>query len=135
MEIILPLVVLLNEGKLAVETLKRRLDNMLDMGGYQCIGVYDGEELIGICGVWVLNKLYAGKHVEPDNVFVKMEHRSNGVGALMMNYLFDYAKEIGCEASEVNCYIKNVNGKRFWESQGYEALGFHMIKKFDKISS
>lgn len=135
MEIILPLVDLLNEGRLAVETLKRRLYTMLEMGGYQCIGVYYGAELVGICGVWVLNKLYAGKHVEPDNVFVKMKHRSNGVGTLMMEFLFKYAQQIGCEASEVNCYIKNLKGKRFWESQGYEALGFHMIKKLDHINS
>lgn len=135
METILPLVVLLNEGRIGLETLKKRLENMLSMGGYQCIGVYDGVELVGICGLWVLNKLYAGKHVEPDNVFVKSEHRSHGVGALMMDYLFRYAQEIGCDATEVNCYVKNEKGKRFWESQGYEALGYHMIKKFEKINA
>lgn len=135
METILPLVVLLNEGKIAYEVLKKRLANMLSMGGYKCIGVYYGEELIGICGVWELHKLYAGKHLEPDNVFIKMEHRGNGVGTLMMNRLFQYAREIGCDATEVNCYIKNTKGKKFWEQMGYETLGYHLIKKFDTINS
>tara|TARA_R110000868_G_scaffold4211_13_gene26613 strand:- start:18145 stop:18582 length:438 start_codon:yes stop_codon:yes gene_type:complete len=131
MESILPMVVILNQDKIEYAVLKKRLANMLAMGGYECIGVYDQKELIGICGFWVLNKLYAGKHVEPDNVYVQPEYRSKGIGELMMNWLFDYAREIGCDGAEVNCYAKNVKGKKFWERQGYEALGLHMIKKFD----
>ena len=60
METILPLVIQLNQGKIAEAVLKSRLKDMLAMGGYQCIGVYDAQKLIGVCGFWVLNKLYAG---------------------------------------------------------------------------
>ena len=133
METILPLVVLLNEDRFTYALLQKRLNAMLDMGGYQGIGVYHKEELIGICGFWVLNKLYAGKHLEPDNVYVKPDYRSHGIGNLMMNWLFDYAKQIGCEGLEVNCYAKNIKGKKFWETQGFEPLGFHMIKKFSQF--
>lgn len=132
MESIIPLVIQLNKGKLPVEVLKTRLQEMLAMGGYQCIGVYDNDKLIGCCGFWILNKLYAGKHVEPDNVFVEENHRSAGVGELMLNWLFNYAKSIDCIGAEVNCYAHNVKGIKFWESQGFEALGYHMIKKFEE---
>ena len=131
METILPLVVQLNERRIPNDVLADRLKNMLEMGGYQCIGVYHQDELVGICGFWVLNKLYAGKHIEPDNVFVKEAYRSQGVGELMMNWLFEHAKEIGCERAEVNCYAKNIKGKKFWEAMGFMPLGYHMIKKFD----
>tara|TARA_R110000868_G_scaffold96475_1_gene265456 strand:+ start:485 stop:919 length:435 start_codon:yes stop_codon:yes gene_type:complete len=130
MEIILPLVIELNQGKYTIEVLQKRLKDMLVMGGYHCIGVYDARKLIGICGFWVLNKLYAGKHVEPDNVYVAPEYRSSGIGELMMNWLFNYAKSIDCIGAEVNCYAHNKKGKKFWERQGFEALGFHLIKKF-----
>lgn len=135
MESILPLVVLLNNDTIKYSTLQERLKTMLTMGGYECIGVYDSEELIGICGVWVLNKLYAGKHVEPDNVFIKEEYRSRGVGQLMMDYLFQYAKEIGCEGTEVNCYVTNENGQRFWERQGYKPLAYHYFMNFEETSN
>ena len=131
METILPLVIQLNQGKIAETVLKSRLKDMLAMGGYQCIGVYDAQKLIGVCGFWVLNKLYAGKHVEPDNVFVEPDYRSDGVGELMMNWLFNYAKSIDCIGAEVNCYAHNEKGKKFWERQGFEPLGYHMIKKFE----
>lgn len=131
MESIIPLVIQLNKGKYPETVLKSRLMDMLEMGGYQCIGVYNDKKLIACCGFWVLNKLYAGKHVEPDNVFVEEEYRSTGVGELMLNWLFDYAKSINCIGAEVNCYAHNEKGKKFWERKGFEALGYHMIKKFD----
>jgi GNAT superfamily N-acetyltransferase len=124
---ILPLVQMLNNYKIPVETLKRRLQDML-MDGYQCLGAYDKDELIGICGVWVLNKLYVGKHLEPDNVFVLPEYRSSGVGKLMLDRVLSYALEIGCNTSEINCYINNDKGIQFWDSQGYKAIGYHMQK-------
>lgn len=133
METILPLVFSLNDGRLGFDVLKKRLDSMLKMESYRCIGVYDKDDLIGICGVWMLHKFYAGKHLEADNVYVKPEYRSKGVGELMMQWLFDFAKKENCESVEANCYIKNVRGEKFWKSQGFEALGYHMIKKFDTI--
>lgn len=126
---ILPLVQMLNNYKIPVEILKKRLQDML-RDGYQCLGVYDREVLIGICGVWVLNKLYVGKHVEPDNVFVMPEYRSSGVGKLMLDKVFEYAAEIGCDASELNCYIQNEKGIQFWNNLGFKAIGYHMQKVF-----
>ena len=98
------------------------------MDGYQCLGAYDKEELIGICGVWVLNKLYIGRHLEPDNVFVLPEYRSSGVGKLMLDKVLNYALEIGCNTTEINCYINNEKGIQFWNNQGYKAIGYHMQK-------
>tara|TARA_R110000851_G_scaffold220059_1_gene372826 strand:+ start:66 stop:497 length:432 start_codon:yes stop_codon:yes gene_type:complete len=124
---ILPLVQMLNNYKIPIETLKKRLQDML-MDGYQCLGAYDKEELIGICGVWVLNKLYIGRHLEPDNVFVLPEYRSSGVGKLMLDQVLNYALEIGCNTTEINCYINNEKGIQFWNNQGYKAIGYHMQK-------
>lgn len=135
MKSILPLVFLLNDEQIEYAVLEERLKSILAMGGYECIGVYDSEELIGICGLWILNKLYVGKHVEPDNVFIKEEYRSRGVGQLMMDYLFQFAKEIGCEGSEVNCYITNEKGQNFWECQGYKPLAYHYFMNFDETSN
>ncbi|MDF0717222.1 GNAT family N-acetyltransferase [Muricauda sp. 334s03] len=125
---ILPLAFVLNDKKVSMEVLENRLSSMIPMG-YKCIGAYQNEKLVGICGVWELNKLYAGKHLEPDNVIIDPEYQGKRIGELMMSYLTDYAKRFDCETLEINCYVKNTRGKKFWERQGYEALGFHMIKK------
>ena len=98
--------------------------------GYQCVGVYDDTKLVGISGIWVLTKYYVGKHIEPDNVFILPEYQGKGIGKLLMNWIFDYAKSIGCKASELNCYTENDAGQRFWKQQGYEVVGYHFRKKF-----
>lgn len=117
------------DPKLEKAILKKRLEQMA-LQGYQCVGVYDSEKLVGISGLWVLTKYYVGKHIEPDNVYILPEYQGKGIGKLLMDWIFDYAKKIGCEASELNCYIENEAGNRFWEQQGYKAIGYHFQKKF-----
>ncbi|RKR12956.1 acetyltransferase (GNAT) family protein [Maribacter vaceletii] len=128
---ILPLVYELNNGKTSNKILEERLIEMKKMN-FQCIGVYDVNKLIGICGFWILNKFYIGKHIEPDNVYIAKEYRSRGVGKLMLDWIYEYAKENNCNSSEINCYVKNTRGVQFWEEQGYTPEGYHMRNVFDR---
>ncbi|WP_400073210.1 GNAT family N-acetyltransferase [Zobellia russellii] len=131
MESVLPLIFELNQGKLSEEILKSRLKDMLAMGGYQCLGVYDKQKLIACCGIWLLQKFYKGKHLELDNVFVSEVYRSRGVGRLMMDWLSEYGKSMDCASLELNCYLHNEKGVKFWKRHGFEPLGYHMIKNLE----
>ncbi|WP_298480167.1 GNAT family N-acetyltransferase [uncultured Maribacter sp.] len=131
LDTIIPMIFLLNNGKVSEVTLKERLSEMIKLN-YQCIGVYDDCKLIGICGFWILNKFYVGKHIEADNVFISKEYRSMGVGKLMLDWIANHAKDIGCNSSEINCYVDNKRGIQFWEDQGYVAEGYHMRNVFDR---
>lgn len=125
---IMPLLKTLNP-KIPTTTLNGRLTEMLEQG-YQCVGVYDAKQLIGISGIWILNKYYVGKHVEPDNVYILPEYQGKGIGKLLIDWIFAYARSIDCEASELNCYIGNEAGQRFWKQLGYEVVAYHFQKKF-----
>lgn len=125
-ETILPLLQLL-DANIPEDILTQRLVDM-KQSNYLCAGVYDGEELIGISGLWILNKYYVGKHIEPDNVIIHPDYRNKGVGELLMEWIHNFAKEQGCNASELNCYVSNQKGVAFWYKQGYRMLGFHMRK-------
>jgi len=124
---IIPLLKILNDT-IDEATLKSRLDEMIK-AGYECVGVYEADVLIGICGLWILTKYYVGKHMEPDNVIIHPHYRSKGIGNLMMEWIFKYAESKGCVASELNCYVFNEKGLKFWESQGYKVIGYHLQKK------
>ncbi len=127
MEIIIPLLQKLNP-KISTTILQERLNEML-VHNYQCVGVFDGTTLIGISGLWVLTKYYVGKHVEPDNVYIDPQYRGKGVGKMLMEWIFGYAKSIGCVASELNCYVKNKKGQEFWKSVGYDVVAYHFQKQ------
>ena len=76
------------DSRLSDEVLKSRLDEMVERG-YECVGVYDGDKLIGISGLWILVKYYIGRHIEPDNVVILPEYRGKGVGEQMMEWIFN----------------------------------------------
>ncbi|HEA22768.1 hypothetical protein LCGC14_1091800 [marine sediment metagenome] len=124
---ILPLLSQLNPN-ISRDVLISRLQDMV-LRSYQCVGVFENEKLIGISGIWILHKYYIGKHIEPDNVFILPDYQGKGIGEILINWIFDYAKSINCEASELNCYTENEAGRRFWEKQGYEVVGYHFRKK------
>ena len=125
---IIPLLKMLDPS-IKEDVLKSRLSNMSQQG-YQCIGAYKQNELIGICGIWVLEKYYVGKHLEMDNIIVSPNYRSHGIGEKIIIFIEEYAKKIGCVAGELNCYIKNEEAHRFWERCGYQAIALHFQKKF-----
>ena len=123
---IIPLIRHLNPS-LPETLLVSRLEEMVGQG-YQCAGLYSGRNLIGICGFWIITKFYVGKHIEPDNVFILPEYRRQGLGGKILSWLHEYGQTQGCEASELNCYLDNEAGNRFWEEQGFRKIGYHYQK-------
>lgn len=126
-EIIIPLLQKLN-ANLTDEILKERLQEMLQQN-YKCVGVFDDENLVGISGIWLLTKYYVGKHIEPDNVYILDEYQGKGIGKMLFDYIFKYAKQNGCVSSELNCYLENEDGHKFWEKLGYQKMAYHFSKK------
>lgn len=127
LSIILPLLQTINEDTDSA-ILAKRLPEMIK-ANYRCAGVFMGNDLIGICGVWTLHKHYVGKHIELDNVVLLPSYRNSGIGEELIAW-HAWAKEQGCAASELNCYVHNSAGIKFWLNQGYKILGFHCQKKW-----
>ncbi|MCX6182688.1 MAG: GNAT family N-acetyltransferase [Bacteroidetes bacterium] len=125
---IVPLLQVLNPT-IPEEVIKSRLKEMLSQG-YECVGIFDTEKLIGISGLWIRTQYYIGKHIEPDNVIILPEYRNQGIGEKLMLWIYDYAKSKGCIASELNCYVQNEKGNNFWRNEGYQIIGNHYQKKF-----
>lgn len=123
---ILPFLQMLNENT-SLDVLESRLKEM-ELNNYRCVGVYDADKLIGISGLWILTKHYIGKHIEPDNVIIHPDYRNKKIGEQLFQWVFAYAQEQGCVASELNCYVQNHKGVRFWINQGYRIIGYHMQK-------
>lgn len=123
---ILPLVQILNPS-LPRELLAARLQEMISQG-YQCLGVFCADQLVAIAGLWIHTHFWSGRMIEPDNVVVHPDYRSSGLGERMMAWIYEYGREQGCVVSDLNCYITNHGGHKFWANQGYKILGFHYQK-------
>ncbi|XLS27485.1 GNAT family N-acetyltransferase [Flavobacteriaceae bacterium M23B6Z8] len=116
------------DKSLSKELLLQRLDEMI-LQGYKCVGIYEGDKLIGICGIWILVKYYMGKHIELDNAVIDPEYRGKGLGALLSKWIINYANSIGCNGAELNCYVQSFDAQKFWINQGYKIVGYHFQQK------
>ncbi|MDP5081274.1 MAG: GNAT family N-acetyltransferase [Winogradskyella sp.] len=126
---IIDLVYLLNEAKVAESELRLRFSEMKDQN-YECAGVFDANaDLIGVSGIWFCTRHYAGKSAELDHVFIKPEHRNNGLGQVFMAWIEAYLKRKGCQSIELNTYVQNYSSHKFYYKEGYKILGYHFFKK------
>ena len=118
--------------QLNTETPKNLLEQrILEMGNYQnyeCVGAFDGEELIGICGLWYSVRHYIGKSVEPDHVIINHLYRNKNIGTQFFSWIYEYTKSKGCEAIELNTYSGNRKSHKFYYNEGFEIYGFHFLK-------
>ena len=96
---------------------------------YECFGVYHGEELIGVFGLWFMTRHYAGRSCEPDHVYVKPEYQNKGIGREIFNFIFEYAEKKGCETAELNSYVHNFKSHKFYMNHGFVIKGYHFLKK------
>ncbi len=95
---------------------------------YFQLAAFENDICLGICGFWIGTKLWCGKYIELDNVVVKQEYRSKGVGKWMTDYLEEKARQMGCSILVLDAYTHNFGAHRFYYNQGFGPKGFHFVK-------
>jgi len=113
------------------ERIRRRLEGMIPHG-YRCIGAYQGNRMVGVAGYWLGVKFWCGEFLEPDNVFVLPELRSAGIGAKIMDYLEDKARQLGCKMVALDSYVTYHGAHKFYIRRDYEIVGYHFVKKTEE---
>ncbi len=125
--LILPLIEKHN-AKIAPEELRRRLEVMIPCG-YHCIAAFLGGRIVGVAGYWLGARFYCGEYMDVDNVVVDETLRSQGIGALMMDWLHSKAAETGCKVVVLDSYTTYAGAHRFYFRLGYQILGFHFSRE------
>jgi len=125
---VIPLVQKLNGNKVSDAVLKRRFSEMVTQN-YECAGIFEGEKLIGISGLWFCTRHYSGKSVEPDHVFIDDDYRGKALGKQFFEWIYNYVKIKGYESIELNTYVNNYASHKFYYNEGFEIYGYHFFKK------
>ncbi|MEP2936913.1 MAG: GNAT family N-acetyltransferase [Gilvibacter sp.] len=126
---IVPMLQELGGNKYSDQILKERLGEMISQN-YRCLGIFDQNKLVGMCGLWYQTRHYAGKSLEVDHVFITAPYRNKGIGKNMIAYVQEYGESLGCEAIELNTYVENFPSHKFYYNLGFVARGFHFLKRF-----
>lgn len=111
---------------LTLEEYKIELDQMLPHN-YGQVGVFDGEDCLGISGFWIGTKLWCGKYLELDNIIVAEKKRGQGIGKLIFDFLHKKAIEHDCTMLSLDSYTTNFKAHKFFYNEGFAPKGFHFI--------
>jgi len=98
----------------AVEETRRRRGDVL-------VAIHDGE-VVGVCQVMVFPHFQhtGGWCCELESVHVRADHRSQGVGAQLLEAAEALARREGCYRMQLTSRNVRVDAHRFYERQGYE---------------
>ena len=108
--------------------LAQRINKMLNYDNYFSFGVFKDNVLVGISGGWLTERLYSGKQLEVDHFVLDPNFRSLGLGSILLRYIETWAKNQECITLELNAYVGNSRGHKFYFQNGYKILGFHFQK-------
>ena len=101
---------------------------MFDIDNYRCFGLFEFDNLIGICSGWITVRHYSGKQMEIDNVIITQAHRSKGYGKQFIEFIEQWSRDKGCHTIELNTYVTNTRSHKFYYDLGFKILGFHFYK-------
>lgn len=116
---------------ITLDDYSRDLDQMLPHN-YGQVGVFENDVCLGISGFWIGTKLWCGKYLELDNIVVRTEARSKGVGQLLFDYLSNKAIEENCHMMSLDSYTTNYKAHKFFYNNDFAPKGFHFIKILQK---
>jgi GNAT superfamily N-acetyltransferase len=98
-------------------------------GGAVLVAELDGE-VIGVCQLIVLRHLQAhgGLCAEVESMHVHPDHRSSGVGAVLLEEAVDRASALGCYRIQLTSKTVRADAHRFYERLGFvpSHVGFKM---------
>jgi len=125
---ILPLLQKIGNYAVPESILKERVLEMTEQN-YECLGIYDANKLIGICGLWFQTRHYAGRSLEMDHVIIDDSYRGHRIGEKLIDFVSNYAKGKSCNWVELNSYVHNFPSHKFFYNQGFVAKGYHFVKE------
>lgn len=93
--------------------------------GYQIAYVADKQQVLCVAGFVVGEKLAWGKHIYIDDLVTSKSHRSTGAGSLMIKWLKQYAKAIGCQQIHLDSGVQRFAAHRFYLREHFNIPSHH----------
>ena len=107
-----------------LESLKAQI-KLQQESGYNLAYVKSDGHILCVAGFVVGQKLAWGKHIYIDDLVTDENHRSTGAGTLLMNWLKEYAKEIGCGQVHLDSGVQRFSAHRFYLRERFSIASHH----------
>ena len=86
---------------------------------YQMLAYIDNDEVVGLMGFRILIDFVHGRHFYIDDLVIKKEKRSQGIGEKILIHAEQLAREYNCNNLRLCTGINNEAGKRFYQRNNW----------------
>ena len=102
---------------LALEKYRDYLKEMIP-NNYKQLAIIIDNQCVALTGFWTNIKLWTGKYIEIDNFIVHPDHRKNGCGKIMTDYLNQKGVNENCNCIVLDAFTSNFLAHKFYYNQG-----------------
>ncbi len=85
--------------------------------GHRTVGLYVGDALVSVAGLDILINMYYGRHVWVYDLVTDEDHRSEGYGRRLLEFVYDWAERKNCEKVALSSGLQRNDAHRFYEER------------------
>lgn len=99
--------------------------------GYRLFARSIDGEIVALAGIAQRHNFYSGDHVFIYDLVTDADHRSEGHGSALLDFIDDWARDHGCEHVSLDSGLWRDRAHEFYESHGYERYCYNFRKTLD----
>jgi GNAT superfamily N-acetyltransferase len=97
---------------------------------YEIVAIEDGSQIVALMGYRITWDMVRGKYLYIDDLVTTEQVRSQGLGAQLLKYAEEKARELNCKGGLRLCTgMSNERGIKFYEREGWTKRSFAYVKK------
>lgn len=109
---------------------RKYFTNLVNNKEALCLIAEDGDKKVGYLAASPKEIDYRkSKYFEVENMGVSPEYRSQGIGKLLLQKCFDYAKQNGFQKAFVISYANNIKAVEFYKRNGFEPIDISLERE------
>lgn len=86
-------------------------------------------EVVAVAGFRIGTNLAWGCFLYVDDLITAKAHRSCGYGNALLDWLRNYAREVGCTELHLDSGLQRTDAHRFYKNTGMKATGYHFAQR------
>lgn len=118
-------------NKISLKKYSQFLDEMLVGNNYTMIGAFIEDKLVAVASYWILTRFYCGRYIQIGNMVVDHNHRSFGIGSLLLQYVEKVGRKKKCQKFILDSYTENKKSHPLYFREGFFIEGLHYMKNLD----
>lgn len=97
--------------------------------GYRLFAATTDDKIVSLAGVIIQTNFYDGRHVYVYDLITDAEHRSQGYGLHLLEFVTEWGRENDCETVTLASGLQRADAHRFYEKRAGMDRSDYVFKK------